>query len=228
MLLQVATFVAGGFLPSSQQGKTHDGLMHICDWHTTLAKIAGIDPAAGEPNAPSPIDGIDAWPWISGNQPHSDRRELVYAHGMFKNANAPRAAPCMNVSGQCLEGAIQRDGWKLIVGPITQASWFGWFSPNTTHPINKSSPAVTTKACFPEPCLYNLNESMTEHDDVAAQNPNVMASLVQRFKDLANTYHPPITNPKVDLSGYCKAVELNHGFVGPWMRTTDAEAIRGA
>jgi arylsulfatase A-like enzyme len=224
---RVATFVSGGFLPSSQQGKTHAGLMHISDWSTTMLTIAGVDPTDGEPNAPSPIDGLDAWPWISGSQPYSNRQELVYAHGMFKNASAPHTPPCMNISGQCLEGAIQRHGWKLIVGPTEQAGWFGWFSPNVTHPINKTSPVVTTKACYPDPCLYNLNESMTEHDDVAAQNPEVMASLVQRFKDLAKTYHPPIKNPKVDLSGYCKAVELNNGFVGPWMRTTDADAIAG-
>jgi hypothetical protein len=24
------------------------------------------------------------------------------------------------------EGALQVDGWKLVVGPEAQASWFGW------------------------------------------------------------------------------------------------------
>ena len=33
---------------------------------------------------------------------------------------------------RCVQGALQADGWKLVVGPELQNSWFGWFSPNVT------------------------------------------------------------------------------------------------
>eukprot|EP00041_Stephanoeca_diplocostata_P036965 m.1375855 g.1375855 ORF g.1375855 m.1375855 type:complete len:654 (+) comp24961_c0_seq4:97-2058(+) len=219
---RVATFVAGGFLPRAQAGKEHDGLMYICDWHATICDLAGVDPTAGEPNAVAPLDGISAWPWISGQQPHSDRHEIVYSHRMFENASIPDKV-CHRIktsSGvRCAAGAIQIDGWKLIVGPIPQASWFGWFSPNISSPINKSSPIVRDTTCLPgAPCLYNLNASMTEHEDVADQNPDVLAAMLRRFDELAEEYHPPIKNPPIDVDGYCGAIARNKNFVGPWMQ----------
>jgi hypothetical protein len=51
-----------------------------------VTPLTGLDPAKGEPAAPSPLDGIDAWPWISGKAQHSTRHELVYMHNMFINA----------------------------------------------------------------------------------------------------------------------------------------------
>ena len=98
---RVPAFVTGGYLPESQRGKTHDGVIHISDWHSTILKLAGLDPAAGEPSANSPLDGIDAWPFLSGAQPHSDRNEIVYDHRMFDDASAGDAS-CLNVSGRCL------------------------------------------------------------------------------------------------------------------------------
>eukprot|EP00939_MAST-03C_sp_MAST-3C-sp1_P003416 g3416.t1 len=218
---RVPAFVTGGYLPESQRGQTHDGLMHISDWHTTIVSLAGLDPRSGEPSANSPLDGIDAWPWISGRQPDSERDEIVYDHHMFDNASAD----CLNVSGRCLRGAIMRtsDGMKLIVGPEAQNDWFGWFSPNVTNPINGSSPSVKNTACaVPNPCLFNVTEDMTEHEDLAETYPEIVAELLDRFKALGDTYHPPQKNPLVDLGGYCKAVELNGGFVGPWMKEPNA------
>lgn len=107
-----------------------------------------------------------------------------------------------------------------------QNSWFGWFSPNVTTPINKSSPVLTDPACLPgTPCLFNLNESITEHDDVAGQNPDVVASMLSWFDEIAKEYHPPMENPPLDLDGYCAAVNDNFNFVGPWQRVPVADLI---
>ena len=59
---------------------------------------------------------------------------------------------------------------------------------------------------------------MTEHDDVAAQHPEVVTALMARVARLAEEYHPPVHNPPEDLDGYCAAVEANRDYVGPWMR----------
>jgi hypothetical protein len=191
--------------------------------------LAGLDPTAGEPNAPAPLDGIDAWPFVSGAAATSARRELVYSHRMFQFANTSKT-PCYNVStpegAKCITGTVQRDRWKLVVGPIRQNGWFGWFSPNTTSPINKTSPVLTNTACPPDaPCLFNLNTSITEHEDVAAQNPQVVASMLVWFDELAAEYHPPMRNPPVDMDGYCAAVNGNFNFVGPWQRETNAQLL---
>ena len=189
---RVPAFVTGGVLPAAMAGKTSNGLIHICDWSATFLELAGLPPDAGEPHAVAPSDSISAWPWLSGRAATSARAELVYDHNMFELAQGA-AKPCLvlNYSGEarCARGALQRDGWKLVVGPEAQASWFGWFSPNASNPVNRSSPSVTAQACFPDaPCLFNLNASMTEHGDVSAAHPDVVAALLRRFRELAGQY----------------------------------------
>ena len=50
---------------------------------------------------------------------------------------------------------------------------------------------------------------MTEHDDVAEANPDVVRSLLRWVDQLASEYHPPVKNPRVDLDGYCAAVQAS-------------------
>ena len=221
---RVPAFVTGGILPDSMRGKEHEGLIHISDWHTTFCHLAGVDPTAGEPEANSPLDGMNAWGWLSGSIPLSPRREIVYDHNMYQSASSStEPSACLNVSGACLHGALLYDGMKIVVGPEKQNDWFGWFSPNVSNPINRSSPSVTTPACtWPRPCLFNISADITEHTNIAEQNPNLVSNMVERFKSLSSTYHPPRTDPAIDLAGYCKAVELNGGFVGPWMKAPNA------
>ena len=113
------------------------------------------------------------------------------------------------------------------VAPLhLDAGWYGWFSPNVSYPLNKSSPEVTQHECSAAaPCLYNLNASITEHDDVAASNPLVVKALVARMVEVAEEYHPPQKNPPVDLDGYCAAVHRNDNFVGPWMKKTNTQIL---
>eukprot|EP01047_Picozoa_sp_COSAG01_P034050 COSAG01_NODE_2537_length_7450_cov_5.509411_3_plen_258_part_00 len=231
--VQVPAFVSGGVLPTSQRGQTHAGLIAIADWHVTLCTLAGVDPADGEPNAPSPLDGMDAWAWISGRVPHSSRTELVYDHHMFRNVSTNASQPChvahlASGEARCVQGAMQRDGWKIVVGPERQNSGFGWFSPNVTANISKTSPEMLDTECgLPRtPCLFNLNGSgMTEHKDVSAQHPDIVRALLTRFLAIGQEYHPPQKNPPVDLSGYCSAVAANDNFVGPWMNQTDSQVL---
>jgi hypothetical protein len=64
---------------------------------------------------------------------------------------------------------------------------------------------MVDEACPPDqPCLFNLNTSMTEHDDVALANPGIVKDMLVWFEELAKTYHPPMENPPVDLDG-CKS-----------------------
>lgn len=225
------TFLTGGWFlrTSTLLGKTHDGLIHIADWHATILTLAGLDPAAGEPHAVAPIDSINAWPWLSGVEAESSRRTMVYAHHQFANVTKAVNGTCRQIrrasdgARRCVRGAIVVDGWKLIVGPEKQPSWFGWFSPNVTDPVGKKSPIISAATCLPHVppygCLFNMNLSMTEHDDVASSNKPLMELLLASFDSLSDTYHPPMKNPPIDLDGYCAAVEGNQNFVGPWLRS---------
>ena len=66
--VRVAAFVAGGFLPAAQRGRTQHGLSAGWDWYATLAALAGVsphDPRAAAAGLP-PIDSHDLWPMLSG------------------------------------------------------------------------------------------------------------------------------------------------------------------
>ena len=184
--------------------------------HATLCDLAGVNASAGEPDAPAPLDSISAWPWISGREIASSRREIVYDHRLRRPTASDTPSSCLNISGLCARGAIRVDGWKLVIGPEAQNGWYGWFSPNASVPFNKT--AYTATQCDANaPCLFNLDMDETEHRDVALAHPEVLAPMRARFVEIAGEHHPPLENPNVDLSGYCEAVERNGNFVGPWM-----------
>lgn len=76
---RAAAFVGGGFLPKSARGTKVDGAIAIADWYGTLAGLAGVDPtdhsaaASGLP----PIDSVDVWPLVIGENTTSPRYELL-------------------------------------------------------------------------------------------------------------------------------------------------------
>eukprot|EP01046_Picozoa_sp_COSAG06_P071227 COSAG06_NODE_20284_length_801_cov_5.044444_1_plen_67_part_10 len=45
-------------------------------------------------------------------------------------------------------------------------------------------------ACKPH-CVFNLTEDESEHHDLAAARPDLLAKLLQRFAALTAEYHPP-------------------------------------
>ena len=45
----------------------------------------------------------------------------------------------------CAKGAIRVGAYKLIVGRTGEASWFGYFSPNISHPIKKGSKDIQAR-----------------------------------------------------------------------------------
>ena len=49
----------------------------------TICELAGVDPAAGEPRAPAPLDGVNAWGWLSGRTTKGSRDMIVYEHNMY-------------------------------------------------------------------------------------------------------------------------------------------------
>ena len=120
--------MSGGFIPAHPRGTESTAFMHVADWypcvyHTlsklgharelnskrcrdrTLCVLAGVDPTDSVQFAGKirPIDGIDAWPTLTGAAPNLGREFL----------------PTTNQS------LIYNSTWKLIVSaPSTH-----WFTP---------------------------------------------------------------------------------------------------
>lgn len=67
----------------------------------------------------------------------------------------------------------------------------------------------------PNNCLYDLTSDESEHSNVAAENPDILAKLQARFKALEQEYHPPKNNPPDDKGGYCAALARTRGYVAP-------------
>ena len=212
--VRVPAVVSGGVLPPSQRGATSSSPAHIVDLYATLCGLAGVDPA--DPHGPEPnIDSLDLWPWLSGAQPASPRDAglTVLDHSMYRNVTT---------------GAIRVGRWKLLVGGSFSsgvapargewaASWYGEFSPNA------SFPGTDFYACPPTaPCLFDVVADPSEHTNLAAQQPAVLAQMLATFKGLDSTYHPPVQGPKPENDQLCAAAEAQRAsnggklYVTPW------------
>lgn len=118
-----------GFLPPSQRGKTLFGPIHVVDWYATFITLAGLDPTDRNKLSPSPVDGINQWPWLSGQVSTSLRNVVILEHNLFK----------ANAAGEAV-GALIVNNYKLLIGPQPWSSWYGgpennYFTPNQSVPF---------------------------------------------------------------------------------------------
>jgi len=207
------TFVSGPWLPDAMRGRRLDGLAHVTDWYVTFSGLAGVD--SSDPGGVSPVDGKNLWPWLSGTASASPRTMIVHDHNHICPGPNGTKTRCANTWG-----ALRKNEWKLIIGQAGkegQASWFGEFTPNVTVP----QPEFPKMACsHSQPCLFNLQTDLEEHEDVAASHPEVVQDLLAEFGRLEDEYHPNITCDLCvgpgDVDGYCQYVAANNEFLGPW------------
>ena len=220
--IRANSFISGGYLPPAVRGTKLYGMMHISDWWSTYSFLAGVDPtdamaAAQDPPLP-PIDSINMWPLISGANMTSPRDELF-------------------VTGDLL---FQGD-WKLIVGSASSASWPGTTYPNASTAANKNSLDQYTAKCSTPPdveggnyivgaslgpCLYNVGNGKdgdwTEHNNVAAANPVIVAKMYARLVELKTTIWNNKSTAAYDKN--CASTKKGtgiwdteyKGFYGPW------------
>jgi len=203
--VRVAAFASGGFLPAAARGTTNNGMLHIADFYGTYCKLAGVDPtdslaaAAGLP----PVDSLDVWPLISGANLTSPRVELP-------------------VSPQ----TIIQGNWKLITEQQIEATWSGPNYPNSSSVNNPVDPGP--KLLCPDGCLFDVVGDMTEHVDVAAQHPDVVASMTARLKELSQSFFdnsddftatsvcpPGVVNASSPCACWA-ALNVWGGYFGPW------------
>ena len=104
--------------------------------------------------------------------------------------------------------------YKIIVNNESMASWYGQFSPNETW--NKNMEYIY--ACsVDKPCLFDIVNDPTEHNDLSEVYPNITQKLLKEFYSFESEYHPPKENPPLDKTNYCNAVYKHNGFQAPWV-----------
>ena len=204
----VPAIVTGGVLPSKMSGKMLNGMIHICDWYATFCHLAGgLDPNDDNPDSPSPIDSINMWPYLSGQVEESPRNIIVHDHLMYTST---------------IHGAIRSGKYKLIKMNESEAGWYGQFSPNETW---NASLQHIYDCGVKTPCLFDIENDMTEHHDLSEQLPDVVANLTALFYSYNNEYHPPKDSPPNQETQYCDAISKNKGFVAPWNFTLSKQEL---
>lgn len=208
--VKVPALINGGLLPESQHGKRAVGMAHIMDFYATFLAMAGLDPASvdgGDAAPQAPVDAVNLWPWLSGAVPVSPRDTLVLDHAMF------------NASEDGVRGALVQGQYKLLVGGPggePQASWYGQFSPNATHPVANMSYAACGNDTPPYGCVFDLAGDPGEHVDLAGDQPALLASLLATFHSYNASFHPPNNNPPSDEAGLCATALAGDSIVAPW------------
>ena len=203
--IRVAAFASGGYLPAAARGTTTDGMIAIADWLHTFAALAGVDPtdakaaAAGLP----PIDSLNVWPLISHANATSPRTEIP-------------VGPTVLLHTQ----------YKLMLGAQIEATWGGPQYPNSSSVAAPVDPGPTLACGAKGGCLFDVIADPTEHADIAAQHPALVADMTARLTELRKGFwfnHDNFSDSEVCPPGVnitpCAcwaATNVWGGYFGPW------------
>ena len=189
--VRVNAFVTGGYLPEKMRGQKTDGYIHLADWYATLCGLAGVDPTdeeAAKAKLP-PIDSLDIWPLISGQNTTSPRTDIPVSHDTL-------------ISGD----------YKLLTGNIEYSVWTGPQYPNTSTPHDN----IHIREKCGDGCLFNIKEDPDEYDNLASKMPDILAQMQKKLSKYQATYFNPNRGQKSPLA--CEtALNKYGGFWGPFV-----------
>ncbi|XP_048242603.1 arylsulfatase B-like isoform X3 [Haliotis rufescens] len=157
---------------------TYNGMMHAVDWNPTLVSAAGGTPAKSNPVVETTIDGITHWESIRNGLP-SSRTEFIYNLDDFEPATEGHAG-------------IRVGDYKLILGYPGGPD--GWYKPKNSTPGDIYDNIIYYKGDSPVR-LYNIREDPTEHNDLAAQMPDIVDKLRARIDDYRKQMVPALFPP---------------------------------
>lgn len=181
-----------------------DGFAAIDDIYPTFCALAGVDPtdaraaAAGLP----PVSGHNVWPLVAGTNSTSPRTEVFLGD----------TDTGMQTGNTVLQGLINAtSGMKVLVGEMWWSSWAGKQSPDGSPPQDLN---VSFK-CDPA-CLFDVINDPSEHHDLAAEQPAVLAALLARKAEVEKSIYSPNRGVK-NVTLFCAAAAGYGGFVGPFL-----------
>lgn len=223
---RVNAFVSGGYLKkvaAARIGSKLEGFIHVCDYYATFAAIAGVDAndtraaAAGLP----PVDGLNMWPYLSGQVDVSPRTEVwndlgVLIMGTYKlyNASGPYGTHLpdgsMTEGHACFPGQIYPNGTSPPGGEGAP--------PERGTNVKGTGMCVHTQHCPNGACLYDIFKDPTEHNNLSG-DPSmapVIAKMRARLAELEATYFNPVRG-RDDGLAESTAREKWGGYWGPFI-----------
>ncbi len=189
--VRVNAFVAGGYLPKKMKGRVTSEYIHIADWYATFCSLAGIDPIdnkALEGKLP-PIDSLDVWPLISGENETSPRVDIPLSYNAL-------------ISGD----------YKILTGPVNNDGWTGPLYPNSSIHVLHG-----IKECG-SGCLYNIKADPIEHHNLASKDEyrSILWSMQSKLSMYQSTYFNP-DRGDICPEACEKAINNYHGYWGPFL-----------
>ena len=189
--IRVNAFVSGGYLPEAMRGQKSEEYIHITDWYATFCALAGVDPtdeAAAKAKLP-PIDSMNMWPLISGDNSTSPRTDIPASYDTL-------------ISGD----------YKIITGGISFAVHTGPQYPNKTTVPDE----IHKKVNCGDGCLYNIKQDPYEYNDLATKMPDMLKTMQKKLQDYQKTFFNP-DRGKI-WPGACEtAINKYGGFWGPFL-----------
>ena len=179
-------------MPVKMHGRKIEEYIHIADWFSTFCALAGVDPtdeAASKVDLP-PIDSINMWPLISGQNITSTRIEIPISYSTL-------------ISGE----------FKILTGTQLQAGWTGPEYPNNTNPHGG---IAAIQDCGDGGCLYNIRKDPEERENLATRMPDVLKSMQQKLLKHQATYFNP-SRGNIWPGACDAALNKYNGFWGPFL-----------
>jgi hypothetical protein len=117
-----------------------------------------------------------------------------------------------------VQGIIRSDGYKLVWNKNYMAHWWGPLYPNATTAASPWDNSPLDCGASPEAsvCLFNVLTDPTEHEELSARHPEIVAELAARIRQLQEGVFSPDRGAPSPLA--CTASrEKWGGFVGPFL-----------
>jgi len=238
-----ASFVAGGFLPPTQSDKKLYGMIHVCDWWTTFAGLAGynvsdwmMDPRSRDeerhgrsiPTRVKRVDSLDMWGYINGSKAVSPRTTLVTS--------------AVKSEEKGFIGGIIDGRYKLIIGQQIDASVPTATTPDERDALPWTPPYESKKPYFMpldcgEGCLFDLKDDPKELIDLrySIRYKWVLAKMQKKMKEAMEGAFQAHTIGGEDATPAREAArkrtttsgEEAENFWGPWQEELPDDAFQG-
>ena len=192
--VKALAFANGGLLPDKMRGQSSDGFIHIADWYPTFCKLAGVD-ASDSGEGKFPVDGLDVWPIITGENTSTPHEEIVLGYEWQDS------------------GAIIAGNYKLISGMQGSTMWDPLHFPCVNGTVGDN--------CDPY-CLYDIVKDPYEHTDLSKTEITIVSEMVKRYKKYGEEprdrqdqgYHSYSDLP--EDSNACKYMSDHGDYWQPW------------
>ena len=221
-------FVSGGVLPPSSRGTTYDALVSAADWYGTFADAAGVvgwehDEEAEAAGLP-PVDSVSHWPSIIGrstSQRKGGRRRgqhlnATYSGGGGSGGNGGSSSGTVRASIHLSSQAFVHGSYKVVTGMQVMAIYQGPSYPNNsgTQPLDK--PVQGGRFDCGVGCLFDVLRDPTEHHDLAAEQPEQLATMLELLAEANKTLFAPDRGAGDPQA--CVQARKYGGYYGPWLQ----------